>query len=76
MLYHYKCTECETIIDHEAPMGDELPKKKKCPKCGTKTCTYDFSQVLNSTIKVPEHMQSGNENVKYNKMSRDKKTFF
>lgn len=75
MTYYYRCEECGTVVDHEQPMGEDLPKSKKCPSCGKMTAKYDFNQVLDNPIHIPENMKAGYEGFKYNKMPREHKRF-
>lgn len=41
VLENYKCEECGFIIENvEANSGEQLPKRKNCPKCETKKSCY------------------------------------
>lgn len=35
MIYEFKCHDCDLVLEHLCPMGEQ-PKYKKCPKCGTR----------------------------------------
>lgn len=75
MKYEYKCEDCDAIIMHEASMGSTLPKVKVCPKCKKNSCVYDFRQVLNSTINIPDHMKAGKDRPSYTKMPTEFKKY-
>jgi len=47
MIYEFKCHNCDLVLEHLCPMGEQ-PSYKKCPKCG-KHCEQVYgSAVLTS----------------------------
>ena len=33
MIYEFKCRDCDLVLEHLCPIGEQ-PSYKKCPKCG------------------------------------------